>query len=187
MLRPDEALREIHRALELDPLSLSVNYGEAWVHIEAGRYDEALQQMNKTLEIDPNSAVAHGTLAVAYMNKGPSDEAIKEFHRAQQLRGEYSSYAVEVARVYAIAGRKTMAWKTLHPLLADCKWGLVAPYDFAVTYAALGNKDEAFHWLWRSVDDRSCTLTEINTDRALDALRSDPRFQDLLRRMDFPP
>jgi TolB-like protein/DNA-binding winged helix-turn-helix (wHTH) protein/Tfp pilus assembly protein PilF len=181
MQRPDEAVGQIDRALELDPLSLSVHYNAGQVYLSAGRYDEALRFAQSALEIDPSSAPAHGTLAVAYQSKGLYGQAIEEFRLAQKLRGSYSPYGVEVAHIYALEGEKSRARSLLSSLLADDGWGTAAPYSFAVTYAALGDKEKAFGWLKRCVDDHSCTVTEINTDRSLDVLRTDPRFRDIRR------
>lgn len=117
---------------------------------------------------------------------GQFERAIEEFQKAQKLRGSYSPYAIEIAHVYAVEGRKSEARSALARLLPDPKWGEVAPYSFAVTYAALGQKDNAFSWLQKSVDDHSCTVIEISTDRALDPLRSDPRFAVIRRQFRLP-
>ena len=181
MQRPDEAIQQIDRALELDPLSLGILYNAGWVYVSAGRDNEGILLAQRALEIDPSSAPAHGTLAIAYQAKGLYQGAIGEFRQAQKLRGSYSPYAVEVAHVYALAGEKNRARSLLSSLLADHGWGSAAPYSFAVTYAALGDKDKAFDWLRRSIDDHSCTVTEINTDRGLDVLRTDSRFLAIRR------
>src|SRR5579859_1972970 len=186
MLRPDEAVRQIDRARELDPLSLSSAYNAGWIYFQAGRYEEGILLTKKALEIEPTSAPAHGGLAAEYMVRGEFDRAVEEFRTAQKLRGGYSPYAIEVAHVYAVEGRKREARDTLAPLLADPQWGKAAPYSFAVTYAALGQKDNAFVWLRRSVNDHSCTVTEINTDRALEPLRADPRFAEIRRQFRLP-
>ncbi|HEV2175863.1 MAG TPA: tetratricopeptide repeat protein [Terriglobia bacterium] len=186
MRRPDEAVREINRALELDPLSLAVNYNAGWVYLVAGRDEEALEQLKRALDIDPRNAVVHGNLGLAYERIGRYDLAIGEFRRAQQLSDGYSPYAVCVACAYARAGRKDAARQALRGLLAGPGWAKVAPFNFAETYAALGDKDQAFRWLERSVDDRSCTVAEINTDPVLDPLRSDARFVALRRRFKLP-
>lgn len=176
MSRGDEAVEEIDRALELDPLSLPVAYNAGSIHFLTGRRDEGLALARKALEIDPNCAPAHGGLASDYLNMGDFQKAIDEFRRAQELRAGYSPYAVEIAQVYAVEGKKNEAYRALARLLSDPGWGKVAPYTFAVTYAALGQKNEAFKWLQKSVDDHSCSVMEVNTDHGLDPLRSDPRF-----------
>jgi tetratricopeptide (TPR) repeat protein len=186
MSRPDEAIKEVDRALELDPLSLSITYSAGWIHFQAGRYEDGIALTEKALDIDPANAAAHGYLASEYLWRGQYDRAIAEFRTAQKLRGSYSPYAIEVAHVYAVEGRRKEARSILVRLLSDPKWGKVAPYSFAVTYAALGQREEAFNWLWKSVADHSCTVVEINTDRALDLLRSDPRFAEIRRQFRLP-
>ncbi len=186
MSRPDEAIKEIDRALELDPLSLPITYNAGWIYFQTGRHEEGLTLSKKALEIDPNNAPAHGGLAADYLLMGQYDRAIEEFHAAQKLRGGYSPYAIEVAHVYAVEGRRSEARNALARLLPDPKWGNLAPYSFAVTYAALGQKDDAFAWLQKSVVDHSCTVIEISTDRALDPLRSDHRFAEIRRQFRLP-
>jgi TolB-like protein/DNA-binding winged helix-turn-helix (wHTH) protein/Tfp pilus assembly protein PilF len=187
MRRQDEAIREIHRALDLDPLSLSINYNAGFVYLQTGHVDDAILQLKKSLEIDPKSAAARGGLAVAYARKSLYDLAIQEFQRAHASRGtEYSPYMVEVAHVYALQGRKDESLRLLRSLLSQPGWGAVAPYSFAITYAALGDKDAAFRWLQRSVDDHSCTVTELNTDPSLDPLRLDARFEQIRSQFRLP-
>ncbi len=186
MSRPEEAIQQIDRSLELDPLSLPITYSAGWIYFQAGRHEEGLALSKKALEIDPANAPAHGGLAADYLTTGQYDRAIDEFRTAQKLRGGYSPYAIEVAHVYAVEGRRSEARSTLSRLLVDPQWGKVAPYSFAVTYAALGQKDNAFAWLRKSVDDHSCTVIEISTDRALDPLRSDPRFSEIRRAFRLP-
>src|ERR1035437_6874773 len=102
-------------------------------------------------------------------------------------RGYAHTYALEGrnhrarTHTYALEGRNHRARTLLASLLSDSRWGDAAPYSFAVTYAALGQKDSAFRWLQRSVEDRSCTARELNNDHGLDPLRSDPRFSQIAR------
>lgn len=181
MKRPEEAILHIHLALEFDPLAIGIRYNAAWVYVAAGRYDEAILLARRALDLDPDSAPAHGTLAAAYQAKGLYEQAVVEFQTAQKLRADYSPYAVEVAHTYALEGKNHRARILLASLLSDSRWGDAAPYSFAVTYAALGQKDSAFRWLQRSVKDRSCTARELNNDHGLDPLRSDPRFSQIAR------
>jgi tetratricopeptide (TPR) repeat protein len=187
MKRHDEAVEHINRALELDPLAIGIRYNAAWVYLTTGRSDEALEMAKSALDLDANNAPAHGTLAVVYESKGLYEEAIQEFRAAQKLRGGYSPYAVEIAHVYALEGRDERARALLRHLLSDPGWGETAPYSLAVTYAALGDKNTAFYWLKRSVEDHSCTANEINNDHAIDSLRSDPRFRQIERRANLSP
>lgn len=181
MRRTGESIQEITRALELDPLSVAVNQNAGFIYIQARRYDEALIWLNKALEIDPNSATAHCYLAMAYEWKSQYDKAVAEFKAAQKLTGRRSPYEGGIGHVYAISGRRVEAQNILQQLVLDEKREVVAAYGFALIYAGLGDKERAFHWLRRAIDDRSCTVTEVNTDPALDVLRTDPRFKQILR------
>ena len=186
MMRSSEAMREINTALNLDPLSTAINYNKGFILMQAQRYGEAIEQFKKALEIEPKSAAAHGGLALAYMRNGMYKEAKAEFRIAQNLRGEFSPYEVEIAHVEALEGNSDSARRQLKLLKKKRGWGLTAPYTFAVSYAALGEKDEAFRWLQASVDDHSCTVSEINTDPALAPLRSDPRFTNIRTQFRVP-
>jgi TolB-like protein/DNA-binding winged helix-turn-helix (wHTH) protein/Tfp pilus assembly protein PilF len=180
MKRPDEAIEQIGRALELDPLAIGIRYNAGSIYLAAGRLDEAEVFAKRAIELDPNCAPAHGTLALVYEAQQQYTAAIKEFEIAQKLRAGYSPYAVEVAHMYALEGNTQRARTVLASLLSDSGWAQVAPYTFALTYTALGQKDYAFRWLKRCADDHSCTALEFNS-RALDPLRSDPRFTQIVR------
>jgi tetratricopeptide (TPR) repeat protein len=180
MKRPDEAIEQIGRALELDPLAIGIRYNAGSIYLAAGRLDEAEVLAKRAIELDPNCAPAHGTLALIYEAKQWYPAAIKEFETAQKLRAGYSPYAVEVAHMYALEGNRQRARTLLASLLSDSGWAGVAPYSFALTYTALGQKDYAFLWLKRCADDHSCTALEFNS-RALDPLRSDRRFSQIVR------
>lgn len=181
MNRPDEAILHINRAVELAPLAVGIRYNASRVYLAAGRREEAVRAAKWALEIDPNSAPAHGTLAAAYAAEGLYGRAIAEFQTAQKLRAGYSAYAIEVAHMYALEGAKDRAQGLLASLVSDSHWTQAAPYNFALTYAALGQKEKAFFWLKRCEDDRSCTASEINNDHGLDPLRSDARFARITR------
>lgn len=176
MKRHEEAIQHINRAVELDPLAIGIRYNAAWIYMAADRTEVAFAMAQHALEMDPSSAPAQGILAALYVSKGQYEEAIAEMRAAQGVRASYSPYAVEVAHIYALEGKKQLARRLLNSVLSGSGWQKAAPYSFAVTYAALGEKDKSFYWLQRSVDDHSCTATEINNDHGLDPLRSDPRF-----------
>ena len=181
MKRHDEAIQHINRALELDPLAIGIRYNAGSIYLAAGRTDEALSIAKHALEMDPASAPAHGTLARVYLAKGEYEQALAEMRAAQDLRAEASPYAVEEARIYAMEGKTELARQQLAAVLRGRGWTKVAPYTFALTYAELGEKDKAFYWLQRSIDDHSCTASEINTDPGLDPLRPDARFSQIAR------
>ena len=183
--RFDEAIAEVKRAQELDPLSLIINSDLGGNYITARQYDKAIEQLRKTIEMDQSFPVAHGTLGDAYVLKGLFPEAIAEYKRAQQLRG---GVAKQVAVGYALAasGQRAEVLKMLDQLKETAKTQYVSPYDFALLYTGLGDKEQAFQWLERGYQDHSMDMTDLKTNPFFDPLRSDPRFADLVRRVGLP-
>ena len=184
--RLDEALAEIKRAQELDPLSLIINssLGEAlgW----AGRYDEAIEQFRKTLELNPNFAPAHQFLSLPLAQKSMYEEAIVELEKAVSLSGGSAFPLSWLGYFYGVAGRKGEAESVLDQLQERSKQSYVSAASIALIYVGLGRKDEAFDWLERSYQAQE-PLLPLKVDPMWDPLRDDPRFHDLLRRMNLMP
>lgn len=187
MKRPQEAIREIRRALELDPFSLGINYNGGFVYSLAGMHGEAVRQLRRALEIDPNNAVAHGLLGLAYQRNRQYDLSLGEFRIAQKLSGGPVPYLAGVAAVEALSGDRENAEKHLQVLLKLREQHLLGASSLAFVYAGLKDNDAALRWLSSAVDERSCSLIEINNDMLFDGLRSDPRFVDIQRRMNLNP
>jgi len=185
--RHEEAVREVRRGLELEPLAPVVSHHFAWVSIRARRYGDAIDQCRKTLEMDPNFAMGHYWLGFACGLTSRYDEAIPELEAARQAVG--STFAtLELARAYAASGRAADAQQILAEMQQTFDRGYAEPYGFATVYAALGQADQAFHWLERACQDRTGLFAMwVNGDPRLDSLRSDPRMSDLLRRMGLEP
>ncbi|MBI4466217.1 MAG: protein kinase [Acidobacteria bacterium] len=182
--RTEEALREIKRARELDPLSLIINANVAWVYYYARQYDQALRECQKALEMDANFPQARTYLGLIYAAKGMHQEAIAEFQKAIALAGARPpSYLGALGYAYARAGNKAEAQKLLNELLEQKPVPLL---PVAQIYAGLGQKQEALAWLERAYEVRGSSIEFINISPSVDPLRGDPRFQDLLRRMNFP-
>ena len=178
----DAAIRQAQRALDLDPLSLIINTALGRALNSARRYDEAIEQLRKTLDMDPNFAEAHFHLGLAYEGKGSYDDAIRELTKAAELFGDRSMTAW-VGRVYALSGRRAQALKVLEDMLELSKQQPVSAYSIASLYATLGEKDRAFEWLEKVYQERNYYVVFLNVDPALDSLRGDPRFADLLTRI----
>ncbi|MCI0721610.1 MAG: tetratricopeptide repeat protein [Acidobacteria bacterium] len=175
----------MRRARELAPLSLRTNGALGWVLFVSRQYDQAIEQSRRTLEIDPNYHGAHWVLGQAYEQKGKHDEAIAELRQAVVV-GNNPGYKAHLAHAYAVAGRKGEARKLLAELGAGPEPLYVPPTHLAEVYVGLGDKEEAFARLEQAYQVRDSQLTLIRTLPQFDPLRSDPRFQDLLRRMNFP-
>ncbi len=185
--RHEEALAEIKRAQQLDPLSLIINAVNGQTLLRAGRDDLAIEQLRKTLEIDSNFAQAHIVLGMAYLRKGAFAEAIAEFQRATTLSPNITQYKGGLGHAYARAGKSAEARKLLSELKEQSKRRYVSGCDFAAIYAGLGEKDQAFALLEKAYEQRDARLVLVNVEPLFDPLRSEPRFQDLLRRLRFPP
>jgi eukaryotic-like serine/threonine-protein kinase len=188
MGRLEEAIAEYKRALELDPLSLVINRNLGLVFYFARRYDQAIEQLRKTLEMDPNFALAHLDLGLAYVQKSMYKEGIAEFEK-ELVVSPGNPYALSgLGYAYAVAGRRAEAQKLLAKLNELSKQKYVPALHMVRIYAGLGEKDKAFEWLKKSYEERSIALfSDIKLDPAYDPLRSDPRFADLLRRMNLQP
>ncbi len=187
MGRFDEALAEIKRAQELDPLSLVISSNVAFSFYLARQYDRAIEQFRKTLEMDPNFAYAHYRLGRTYMQKAMFGEAIVELQKAVALAGGSPFRVASLGQAYALSGKRGEALKILDELKELSKQRQVYPAVIAEIYVGLGEKDQAFAWLEKAYAERSGQLRHLKVEPAYDRLRSDPRFQDLLRRVGLPP
>jgi non-specific serine/threonine protein kinase len=185
--RTEEAIGEAKRALETDLLSLIINALVGWVFYHARQYDQAIKHHRETLEIDADFVPSHLFLGQAFEQMGRFDEAIAEFQKAIHLSGGSTQIVAALGHTYAVSGNRDGAMRILEELEQLSKQRYVRPLDIAFVYAGLNQKDQAIEWLEKAYEERSCNLVYIRIDPRLDPLRSDPRFQDLLRRMNFPP
>ncbi len=185
MGRFDEAFQEIRRAQELDPLSLIVNRDAGQALYYARKYDQAIEQLRKTLEMDPNFAPARVTLELVYEERGMYKEVVAEWQKALTLSGN-TELAADLAQEYTASGYKGILQKWLEGSKEVAKRRYFSSYTIAMTYARLGEKDQAFQWLEKSYEDRDSRLVSLRVEPMFDSLRSDPRFQDLLLRIGFP-
>jgi serine/threonine protein kinase/tetratricopeptide (TPR) repeat protein len=181
-----EALTEIRRAHELDPLSLSINTWYGRILASSGQVDQGIEQLRKTIELDPNFMLAYLRLGLIYEEKGMYDEAISEFRQVLKLSGSKPLGIAALAHTYALAGRRDEAQKHLEELLQLSKQRFVSPSSIAVIYIALGDKDQAFAWLEKGNDVRDLNVVRLKVDSRYKPLRSDPRFDDLVRRIGIP-
>ena len=183
--RFDEAIAEVKRALDLDPLSLVINTDLGNTYYRARRYDKAIDQMSKTLEMDPGFYYAHWNLGSALAAKGALGSAIEEYQKARELNDDPSMLGL-LAHAYAVSGNKTEAMKIRDQLDMLSKQRYVSAYTFALIYLGLGDKEEALRWLEKAYQDRAGdALRFINVEPLLDPLRGDPRFEALVAKI-FP-
>jgi serine/threonine protein kinase/Tfp pilus assembly protein PilF len=183
--RKDEAIAAMKRAIEVDPLTPLWSSDLAWQFWSLGRNQEALDAAQKALELNPNFNQALCWLGFLYSEKGLFAEAVAAH---QKLSTVSPPWRLALARTYAQAGRQDEARK----MLAECLAGEPKPtgawdgWFLGEAYAALGEKDEAFRWLEAAVKERMTFIPWIRQNPAYAPLRSDPRFEELVRRMKLP-
>jgi len=180
--RFDEAIEESKRSHELDPLSVRiwVDYGRRYYF--ARDYDNAIEEYRKVLEVFPNSGRARSELALALSQKGMHNEAIEEY-----LKTDFEAQrSWRFGYIYGVAGKREKSLEILNYYLERSKKEFVMTANIAFIYIGLGEKDKAFEWLEKTYMQREAWLTELKVEPMYDNLRSDPRFQDLVERVNFP-
>ena len=183
MGRFEESLSESRKCIELNPLDpgMKVHLGEHYRY--AREYDQAIPQLLNAVEMDASRYRAHDELGRAYEQKGMHAEAVAEFERAVATSQGGSATLASLGAGYAAAGRRTDALGIVQRLKSASRKEYVPAYGLAEIYAVLGDKEEAFAWLENAYEDRSSELVYLNMEARLDSLRTDPRFQNLVRRM----
>jgi tetratricopeptide (TPR) repeat protein len=180
--RLDEGIATVKRGLELDPLSVLLSGDTGQAYYCARRYDEAIQQMQKSI-VDPNDAGANIILGEIYEQKGMYDEAIAAYQKAINGSERTSTILGLLGHAYATSGRRTEALKILAELEEMSTQKYVSPYDMAVLYTGLGEKDRAIEQLNKAYEQRAGWVINLKVEPLFDPLRSDPRFADIVRRM----
>jgi TolB-like protein/Flp pilus assembly protein TadD len=181
--RNEEAIAELKKAQNLDPLSLIINADLAEILLIARFTDESIRQSRKTLELDVNFPLAHNQLGMAYLQRHQYDEAISELQKAVELSGGSPTCIANLARAFAASGRRAEAEQRL----ADLKKRSRAQYsnaaEIAAVCAALGDNDQAMTWLEKGYEERFNPSVLLRP--GFDPLRADRRFRDLERRVGF--
>lgn len=185
--RFEEAYTELQRAIRLDPHSSAIHFNSGFGHFFMRRDDQSIKHYEKAIELDPSMAPAHCGLGYAYLGKSMYESAIAAFRRAVEFPHSAPLYLACLGEAYAAAGHRDEAQGILKQLDELSKHRYVTPYFVGRIYAALGKKDEALHWLETAYLQRAEWMVVLKVDPRLDDdLRAHPRFQDLLRRMNFP-
>ncbi len=186
MGRYEESYTELQRALRLDPLSSIFHFLLATTFWLARRYDQGIEYCEKALELDTHLAQAQFGLAAVYSEKAMHDQAIAAARKGVELSQGDPLFLAFLAAAYAAGEHLQEAHEILRQLNELSKQRYVTPYGVARIYAALGETDEAIRWLETAYRERAAWMILLKTDPKLDPLRPDPRFRDLLRRMNFP-
>jgi Flp pilus assembly protein TadD len=186
MGRLEEAIVEMKRAQELEPLSLFINSDLGGAFYNARHYDQAIAQLRKTIEIDPNFGYAHYNLGLVYQQKGMFDMAVDEMRKAVDLSTGRDSILGSLGHSYAVAGKRTEALGILNQLKEKAERQHVSAFFVALIYTGLGDKDSAFVWFGKACQDREYSMPRLKDDLRLDNIRTDPRFADLMRCVGLP-
>jgi eukaryotic-like serine/threonine-protein kinase len=184
--RYDEALTEIKRAQELDPVSLSINAWYGRILLLRGEVDAAIEILKKTVELDPNFILGRLRLGQAYAEKGMFKEAMAEFDRVLHLPGGKPLALLSIAHTQALSGNREQALPPLNEAIQLSKQQHVSGAWIAAVYTALGENDKAFQWLEAANQARDLNTIRLKHDPRYASLRSDPRFDDLVRRIGIP-
>jgi serine/threonine protein kinase/tetratricopeptide (TPR) repeat protein len=180
--RFDEALREIARAREVDPVSPLMNANEGQILYLARRYDQAIGHFRRGLASEPTFFGNYQTLGAAYIETHAYDDGIAAYKKAIDL-GASSQVQADLAHAYAVSGQVNQARTILDDLIRRATHAYISPFDIARVYVGLRDHDRAFAWLEKAYNERTRPMLSIKIDPRLDPLRPDPRFDALIRRM----
>jgi len=183
----EESYTELNRASRLDPCSGIIHWTSGFVHWRARQFDQAIKQHEKALELDPHSAQWHWGLGVACLDQGLHERAIDALQTADKLSPNVPIIIGYLGAAYAAAGHLDAVQTMLEQLNELSKQRRVNPYVAGRIYATLDKKGEALRWLEIAYRQRDPWMLSLKTEAGFDALRSEPRFQDLMRHMNFPP
>ena len=186
MGRHAEAMARMKMGLDLDPLSLIINVAVGWALYFARRHDEAIEQLRRTVDLDPNYPVTYWILGLLLRRMGCYELAITEGEKGVALSAGSPLMCAALAHTLGAAGRTREALQILDELTTLAKQKYVAPYFFAGIHIGLGENERAIEYLEKSYEEHSHWLIYLRLDPSMDALRDNPSFQDLLRRLDLP-
>ncbi len=182
--RFQEAIDRIKLAQTIDPVSISIIKDSGLIYFYAGQYDQAIEHCLKALEMNPNFYPAHAALGDIYLKLGRKQDAIAELVKASQLDSRLLAKTA-LGYGYAVTGEKKKALAVLNELRQPLPARPVPAYYLAILYTGLGQKDEAFKWLNQALQERAYRLVTLKVDPTFESLRSDPRFDDLLRQLNL--
>jgi eukaryotic-like serine/threonine-protein kinase len=183
--RFDETVKEAKQAAELDPLSLIISASLGDRLNEARRYEDGANQCRKTLDMDPNFGLAYLCIGNSYVNEGHFKEGIPELQKGIELLPGSPYFMGQLGIAYALSGDHARAREVLSKL-KNLSQPHVPAFSIAMVYAGLADKERTIFWLEKGCEERNAEMIYMKVEPVLDPIRSDPRFQDLIRRVGFP-
>jgi serine/threonine-protein kinase len=183
--RFDEALGMMRRAQKFEPLSLNISSNIGYILYFLGHYDQAIDQLRMTLAIDESFPSAHYMLGLVFERQGKYGQAIEAFQKAVSLGKGVPNDIYALGQVYAVSGQRDGALQVRDELLRLSESRYVPPSLIGLSYINLGEDETGFSWLERAYDGRDFYLLYLGIDPRLAGVHTDPRFTDLLRRMNF--
>ena len=184
--RAEESFEQIRLARRLDPVNVITNADAGLAFYLAGQYDRAIEELNQSLELEGNFYLTHFDLGLALAAKGLFDQAMAEARIAMSLWPNDPHSIALFGYACARVGRRGEAEQVLEGLHALSQKRYVSALPIASLYVGLGKKEKALEWLEKAYEERAGFLVYLNVEPAFDPLRSEPRFQDLVRRMKLP-
>jgi adenylate cyclase len=180
--RFDEAIAKVKKSIDLDPLNPFYQWALSFFLYWPGRYDEAIAQAKKSLEMDPNSAISHVLLGLSFLKKGNTSGAIAELENAKTPNpgAWYQGY---LGYTYAISGDRRKAEQSLRELEELAKRQYVSSTALANIYLGLGQKEKCLDWLETAYEEQDSACWYLNIDEIYDNIRSEPRFQALVKKI----
>jgi serine/threonine protein kinase/tetratricopeptide (TPR) repeat protein len=190
MRRHGEAIAEMKKALELDPLSSPLNNYMGMTYLLAGDYQKSVQQLQHTIDLDPTFPLAHFFLASALTEIGKYERAIEEMQRGALLSGaspeQASAVTAEFLKAFRTGGPNGYWQKSLQGTLWEQEHGGAGTLELASAYARVGDKEKSLEWLQKAYEERNGDITLVNSYPDYKILRGDPRFSALLKRIGLP-
>jgi TolB-like protein/Flp pilus assembly protein TadD len=184
LARFDEAHREMDKALELDALSVPLNYVAGWPYYYRRDYGKAIESCRKAIELDPNFYPAHHLLGLAYLQEGRNSDSVSELQEASRISLATPYVLGSLGTAYALAGKRDEATDVLNQLQLESSQRYVSPYFIGTIHAGLGELEPALESLREAQRLRCCRLAWVTVDPLLDKLRHDTRFETLIQRVD---
>jgi eukaryotic-like serine/threonine-protein kinase len=177
-----DAIDQVNKAADLDPLSMIIAVHAGWPFYFARDFEGATRRFRKALELDERFIPAHGWLGMALGQQHRYDEAIDAFGRALEV-DHVPILVAMLAHTHAIAGDRAQATQLLDALMAESRRRYISPYDIAVVHAGLGDKEGAMRQLETALEERSAWMVFLNVDPRLDALRGEARFMEIAAKL----